>query len=63
MFGGYERPAVRSALTQRTLDRLLALRQITQSARIDLIEVSTDGGHLDALVRFFQLRERRFGRM
>jgi uncharacterized protein (DUF58 family) len=36
-----------------------ALRQLTGSSRIDLIEVSTDGDHLDALVRFFELRARR----
>ena len=35
------------------------LRQLTRSAGVDLIEVTTDGGHLDALVRFFRLRERR----
>jgi hypothetical protein len=29
---------------------------------VDLIEVSTDGGHLDALIRFFRLRERRLKR-
>jgi len=33
-----------------------------RSSRIDLIEVSTDGGHLDALIRFFKLRERRLRR-
>jgi hypothetical protein len=32
---------------------------LTRAARSDLIEVSTDGSHLDALVRFFRLRERR----
>ena len=31
-------------------------------ARVDLIEVWTDGGHLDALIRFFRLRERRLRR-
>src|SRR5262249_38165510 len=35
------------------------IRQRMRSARIDLIEVSTDGGHLDALVHFFQQREKR----
>jgi uncharacterized protein (DUF58 family) len=35
------------------------LRQLAKSAGIDLVEVSTDGGHLDALVRFFDLRQRR----
>ena len=31
-------------------------------ARIDLVDVSTDGSHLDALIRFFKLRERRLRR-
>jgi uncharacterized protein (DUF58 family) len=35
------------------------LRQLAKSACVDLVEVSTDGGHLDALVRFFDLRQRR----
>ena len=38
------------------------VRQLARSSRVDLIEVSTDGGHLDALVRFFQLREHRLRR-
>ena len=36
-----------------------ALQQLARSCRADLIEVSTDGSHLDALVHFFRLRERR----
>jgi uncharacterized protein (DUF58 family) len=55
-------PRVQAALRERTQQRLQSLRQIAQSARVDLIEVSTDGGHLDALLRFFRLRERRLGR-
>jgi uncharacterized protein (DUF58 family) len=55
-------PKVQQALRQRTQQRQQALRQMAQSARVDLIEVSTDGGHLDALIRFFRLRERRLGR-
>lgn len=51
--------AVRQAYAQAARQRRLELRQLADSARIDLIEVATDGGHLDALVRFFQLRERR----
>ncbi|MCS6850192.1 MAG: DUF58 domain-containing protein [Gemmataceae bacterium] len=39
-----------------------ALRRVARSCRIDLIEVTTDGGHLDALVEFFRLRERRLRR-
>jgi uncharacterized protein (DUF58 family) len=38
------------------------LRQLARSARVDLVEVSTDGGHLDALVRFFRLRQLRLRR-
>jgi uncharacterized protein (DUF58 family) len=48
-----------AALHQKSFARMEALRQLTRSARIDLIEVSTDGNHLDALTRFFNLRERR----
>jgi len=51
--------AVRSAYLQAARQRRDALRQLARSARTDLIEVSTDGGHLDALVRFFQQREKR----
>jgi uncharacterized protein (DUF58 family) len=56
-------PKVQSALRLRTQERLQSMRQLAQSAQIDLIEVSTDGGHLDALIRFFRLRERRKGRL
>jgi uncharacterized protein (DUF58 family) len=38
------------------------LRRLARSAKTDLIEVSTDGGHLDSLIRFFQMRERRLKR-
>jgi uncharacterized protein (DUF58 family) len=51
--------AVRQAYTDIHRERLRALRQLARGAQVDLIEVSTEGGHLDALVRFFQLRERR----
>ncbi len=55
--------AVRSACAARSRRRREGLRQIALSAQIDLIDVSTDGGHLDALVRFFRLRERRLRRV
>ena len=42
--------------------RLRALRQLARAQRVDVLEVGTDGRHLDALVRFFQLRERRLHR-
>jgi uncharacterized protein (DUF58 family) len=50
---------IRDELARYARLRREKLRQLARSSRIDLIEVSTDGGHLDALVRFFQLRERR----
>ncbi len=34
-------------------------RQLARAAGTDVIEVSTDGKHFDALLRFFRLRERR----
>ncbi len=39
-------------------ERLTGLRRMMRSAGVDLIEASTDGLHLDALVRFFRMRER-----
>ena len=54
--------AVREAYAERGRARRQALRQLARSAQIDLVEVSTDGGHLDALIRFFRLRERRLRR-
>jgi uncharacterized protein (DUF58 family) len=53
---------VRAAYEQAARQRRETVRQLTTSARIDLVEVSTDGGHLDALIRFFRLRERRLRR-
>jgi uncharacterized protein (DUF58 family) len=50
-----------TALQRKTFTRMEALRQLARSSRIDVIEVSTDGNHLDALTRFFNLRERRLG--
>ena len=54
--------AVRQALAEAVRRRQEELRQLCRSARIDLVEVATDGSHLDALVRFFQLREHRLQR-
>ena len=50
---------VRRAFAEKANRRRAALTQVTRSAGIDLIDVSTQGGHLDALIRFFHLRERR----
>jgi uncharacterized protein (DUF58 family) len=50
---------VRTAYHAAAVARRETLRQLTHSAGCDLIEVSTDGSHLDALIRFFQVREHR----
>jgi uncharacterized protein (DUF58 family) len=50
---------VRAAYARAARERREQLRRLAKSARVDLIEVSTDGGHLDALIRFFRIRERR----
>jgi uncharacterized protein (DUF58 family) len=51
--------AVRQAFRQAAEQRRETLRQLSRQSRVDLIEVSTAGGHLDALIRFFRMRERR----
>ncbi|HYV34176.1 MAG TPA: DUF58 domain-containing protein [Gemmataceae bacterium] len=53
---------VREQFARRASERRDQLRQLAQSSRVDLIEVSTDGGHLEALVKFFHLRQRRLRR-
>jgi uncharacterized protein (DUF58 family) len=53
---------VREAFAHAAGQRREALLQLVRSSRADLIEVSTDGGHLDALIRFFRLREQRLRR-
>lgn len=55
-------PAVREAFRAAAERRHTALMQLTRRAGVDLIDVSTEGGHLDALIRFFRLRERRLRR-
>lgn len=52
-------PAVRNQFAERAIQRREAIRTLCRAAGSDLIEVSTDGGHLDALLRFFRLREHR----
>src|SRR5205814_5562389 len=53
----------RAALKERSAARLAVLRQLARSGRIDLVEIGTDGNHLEALTRFFHLREHRLGRV
>ncbi len=54
-------PDFQAALRVRTESRRAALRHLTRSARVDLVEISTAQDHLDALTRFFHLRQRRLG--
>jgi uncharacterized protein (DUF58 family) len=53
---------VRDQYAAAARQRRQLLRQVMRSARVDFVEVSTDGGHLDELIRFFKLRERRLRR-
>lgn len=53
------RREVRAGYAEGARRRREGLRRLAKSARVDLIEVATDGAHLDALIRFFRLRERR----
>jgi uncharacterized protein (DUF58 family) len=55
-------PAVRAAYAREAGRRQEALRRLMRSAQVDLVEASTDGTHLQSLIRFFQLRERRLRR-
>jgi uncharacterized protein (DUF58 family) len=53
---------VREGFAAAARKRREEIVQLTRSAGIDLIEVTTEGNHLDALIRFFRLRERRLRR-
>lgn len=55
-------PRVRKLLNERLAEPGRRVKQLARQTRSDLIEVSGDGQHLDALVRFFRLRQRRWGR-
>jgi uncharacterized protein (DUF58 family) len=57
--GSHKAREVFAAAAKRRRDDL---RRLARSAKTDLIEVSTDGGHLDSLIHFFQMRERRLKR-
>jgi hypothetical protein len=56
-------PDFQSAFARNARQRQDMLRQLARAARIDLIDLATDGNHLDALTRFFHLRERRLGHL
>jgi uncharacterized protein (DUF58 family) len=51
--------AVRNAYHADAVGRRETIHQLARSSGTDLIEVSTEGDHLEALIRFFRLRERR----
>jgi uncharacterized protein (DUF58 family) len=53
---------VREAYARAAQDRRAQLQQLMRSAQIDLVEASTDGTHLESLIRFFRTRERRLRR-
>jgi len=55
-------PRVRAEVARRAVERDETVRHTLRSAGVDLIEVDTAGGHLEQLLRFFRLRERRRGR-
>jgi len=50
---------VRNAYQAAALGRRETVQQLARVSGTDLIEVSTEGGHLESLIRFFRLRERR----
>jgi uncharacterized protein (DUF58 family) len=54
-------PEFRQAHVAAARGRRAAVRQLANAAGADWIDVATDGTHLDALLRFFRLRERRLG--
>jgi len=53
---------VREAYARAAQERRSLLQQLMRSAQIDLVEASTDGTHLESLIRFFRTRERRLRR-
>ncbi len=53
---------VRARYAEQARQRREHVTRLARGASLDLIEVSTDGGHLDELVRFFERREKRLRR-
>ncbi len=51
--------AVREGFEKQARARREAFAQLARAAGTDVVDVSTDGNHFDALLRFFRLRERR----
>src|SRR5262249_52747314 len=55
-------PALRSAYAAMARRRRGDLQRLARAAAADLVEVSTDGDHLEELIGFFRRRERRLRR-
>jgi uncharacterized protein (DUF58 family) len=53
------RASVRDSYATAAVERKQAFTSLARSGKVDVIDVSTDGKHFDALVRFFRLRESR----
>jgi uncharacterized protein (DUF58 family) len=49
----------RDGFAARAAERRAAFLKVARGAQADLIDVSTDGTHFDALLRFFRSRDRR----
>lgn len=49
----------REGFAARAAERRAAFLKVARGAQADLIDVSTDGKHFDALLRFFRARDRR----
>lgn len=53
------RASVRDSYARAAVERKSTFTSLARSGKVDVIDVSTDGKHFDALVRFFRLRESR----
>ncbi len=49
----------REAFAERARARREAFTALARSSQVDLIDADTGGGHFDALLRFFRIRDRR----
>jgi uncharacterized protein (DUF58 family) len=52
-------PSFREGFAKEAMERQDHLRALTRSSQTDLIDITTDGSHFDALVKFFRMRESR----
>jgi uncharacterized protein (DUF58 family) len=52
-------PTFRAGFAARSSSRRAAFEDLCRKSQTDLIDLDTDGGHFDAILRFFRSRERR----